>query len=293
MLAGSVLAFEVVRHVFVGTARGQHADAMALAGTGIGHDHIAGFMAAVLDAVSVLSVAAATVVIALVALLRGRVLPAAVAAALIVGANLTTQVLKPVIDRPDLGIDPERAAAGNSLPSGHATVTASVVVALVLVVPAAVRGPVAVAGTGVAALTGVATLSAGWHRPSDAVAALLVVSAWAAAAGLVLLATTGRAPASHAGTESGGHRLAVAVLAAVGVTALAVAAVALVLTDQVRDTSPDLVSRTRLLVAYGGGAAGIAGVACAVMAAALAGAPWLAPRPVRPDTGRRSPGGWR
>ena len=46
-----------------------------------------------------------------------------------------------MIYRPDLGVDPERAAAGNSLPSGHTTIAASVAVALVLVVPSKARGP--------------------------------------------------------------------------------------------------------------------------------------------------------
>src|SRR5207245_1071112 len=96
---------------------------------------------------------------------------------LIVGANLTTQLLKSVLVRPVLGIDPERAAAGNSLPSGHTTIAASVAVAVLLVVPAAVRGVSAVVGAVLTAAAGVATLSAGWHRSSDAVAALLVVGA--------------------------------------------------------------------------------------------------------------------
>ena len=45
---------------------------------------------------------------------------------LIVGSNLTTQLLKHWLTRPNFGIDPERVVAGNSLPSGHATVAASV-----------------------------------------------------------------------------------------------------------------------------------------------------------------------
>ena len=98
------------------------------------------------------------------------------------------------LDRPYLGVDPQRIEAGNSLPSGHTTVAASVAVALVFVLPPRARGFAAVVGAGYTALVGVATMSAGWHRPSDSVAALLVVGGWAAAAGLALMIAARLAP---------------------------------------------------------------------------------------------------
>ncbi len=159
--------------------------------------------------------------------------------------------------------------AGNSLPSGHATVTASVAVALVLVLPAAVRGIAALAGAGVTTVVGVATVSADWHRPSDVVAALLVVGAWAAVAGaaLALWRRYGRD-----GVRPGDlpHRAATVTLAAAGFGLLVAAAVALVVTDQVRDVPAEALGRTRLLVAYAGSAVGVAGTACAVIAPVLA-----------------------
>ena len=105
---------------------------------------------------------------------------------LIAGANLTVELLKRYLDRPNLGIDPERAGAGNSFPSGHTAIAASVAVAFVLVLPPKARGAGAVIGTFYAALVGVFTMSAGWHRPSDAVGALLIVGVWAALAGILL-----------------------------------------------------------------------------------------------------------
>lgn len=272
LAAAQVLAFESVRQVFVQTVRGQQVDTAALAGTGIGEGHVAGLVSAVLNTVSVLSVIAATVAIGFIALMRRRILLAVVATLMILGANLTTQLLKAFTERPDLGIDAARAAAGNSLPSGHTTVTASVVVALVLVSPAAVRGMAALAGAGVAALAGVATLSAGWHRPSDAVAALLVVGAWAAVAGLVLVLLRRDQHGGRRGgrTETEAHRMAVMTLTLVGFALLVVAVAALAMTDQVRDIPAESLSRARLFVAYAGGAAGIAGVASAVMALVLA-----------------------
>src|SRR5690606_39114784 len=79
--------------------------------------------------------------------------------------------------------------AGNSLPSGHATAAAAFAIGLTLVLPPRARGPVSLVGATYAAVVGVATLSSGWHRPSDVVAAYLVVGGWAAAAGLVLVLT--------------------------------------------------------------------------------------------------------
>lgn len=268
-LLAQVAAFEVVRRVFVDSVRGQWLDAAALTGHTIGEGYIEGLVDTVLNAVTVVSLAAATVAIGFIALMRGRVLLAAAAGLLIIGANVTSQVLKAGIDRPELGIDVIRAGAGNSLPSGHGTVAASVAVALVLVLPPRLRGAAGLLGAGYAALTGTATMSAGWHRPSDAVASLLLVGAWAALVGMVLAVV-------HRGDGEGqpqrAHRYVVTLLALAGIGLLALAAIAMGTTYQALDAVPDPVylSRTRLLVAYAGGAAGIAAVAALVMAMVVA-----------------------
>jgi membrane-associated phospholipid phosphatase len=270
VVALQIVAFEAVRRVFVTTVPGQQLDAIALAGNSIGQGHVSGLVSTILNTVSALSVIAATIAIGFIALMRRRVLLAAVATLMVVGANATTQVLKAVTERPELGIDMARAAAGNSLPSGHTTVTTSVAVALVLVLPAAVRGLAALVGAGVAAVTGVATLSAGWHRPSDAVAAFLVVGAWAAAAGLVLIVARRVSGASaEAGPAGNGHPKAVLTLLMVGLAALVVAGLGMFATSEVRQVPPELLSQVRLFVAYAGGAAGITGVAALVMALVL------------------------
>ncbi|MGW5016554.1 phosphatase PAP2 family protein, partial [Micromonospora chalcea] len=180
-------AFVLVWRFAVHTELGQWLDTVALTGNQIGQDRIDGPVDTLLNAMSVVSLLAATAVIGFIALIRGRKALAVTATLLIAGANVTTQLLKHFLVRPDFGIDPERAAAGNSLPSGHTSVAASVAVALILVLPRKLRAAGAFLGAGYAAAAGVATLSAGWHRPSDAVAAYLVVGAWAAVAGLVLL----------------------------------------------------------------------------------------------------------
>jgi membrane-associated phospholipid phosphatase len=115
-------------------------------------------------------------VLALVALARRRVDLFVRGAVLVAGANATTQLLKRVvIERPDYV-----TYGSNSLPSGHVTLVASVVLAALVVLPVAVRPLVVLVGGGWVALVAVSTVVSGWHRPSDTVAALLVCAGWAA-----------------------------------------------------------------------------------------------------------------
>lgn len=110
-----------------------------------------------------------------IALLRRAPWHAVAAIALVVGANLTTQLLKDhVFERPDL----LSLGAPNSLPSGHTTLAASVALGLVLIAPPALRIPAAVLGLAASLVVGAATVVAGWHRPSDVAAALLVTLGW-------------------------------------------------------------------------------------------------------------------
>lgn len=281
VLAAHVVALAIMQQVFVGSIRGQLVDTAALDANQIGQRHIEGLVDAVLDALTVVSLLTATVAIGFIALARGRVRLAVVTTLFIAGANLTSQLLKEAIVRPDFGIDVERAGAGNSLPSGHATVAASVVVALVLVLPPRVRGLAAFVGVGYAAVAGVATVSADWHRPSDAVASLLLVGAWAAVAGLAL-AFTG----ADRGVRSRPHRTAVLTLGLTGVGLLAGAGVALALTHRAVDGSVEALEsleRPALLTAYAGGAAGIAGTAALVVAVVLATVHVIVPEQVAPD----------
>lgn len=108
-----------------------------------------------------------------VALLRRRVARAAGATLLVVGANVTTQILKEAIPRPFFGIGTE-----NTLPSGHVTVVTSLVLATLLVAPSRLRAPVALLAAGAGTLTGAATIIQRWHRPSDVVAAFGVCALW-------------------------------------------------------------------------------------------------------------------
>ncbi|WP_433493696.1 phosphatase PAP2 family protein [Micromonospora sp. CA-248089] len=267
--------FGLVWRFAVHTELGQWLDTVALTGNRIGQDRIDGPVDTLLNAMSVVSLLAATAVIGFIALIRGRKALAVTATLLIGGANVTTQVLKHYLVRPDFGIDPERAAAGNSLPSGHTAVAASVAIALILVLPRKLRVTGAFLGAAYAAAAGVATLSAGWHRPSDAVAAYLVVGAWAAVAGLVLLFFQREQAVVEPGDA---HRMAGAVLAGLGVVALLASAVALSwLVD--RSTIPvEALGRRPLFIGYAGSAAGIGGTIAVVAALVLVVVHRLVPR---------------
>jgi hypothetical protein len=125
--------------------------------------------------VSVGSVAASMLACAALALVRRRTDLALGAVLLIVGANVTTQVLKY-----HLFTRAELSPAPNTLPSGHTTVALSIALAAVIVAPSTWRAAVAIGASAAASLVGVATVLGRWHRPSDVIAATFVCMVWAA-----------------------------------------------------------------------------------------------------------------
>lgn len=169
-VAGIVLTW----HVLVLSPRGQQLDDAAVDGALYGQGRLWQLAEPVLDVVSVGFVVVVLGVAMVLALLRRRWGLAVQVAVLVIGANVTTQVLKhAVLERPDLG-----HGTGNSLPSGHTTVAAAVSVALLMVAPRRARPVVALVGAAYTGATGVATMVGQWHRPSDVLAAILVVLAW-------------------------------------------------------------------------------------------------------------------
>lgn len=179
--AGLVACWRLI----VGTTRGQAWEESAYAGALYGRNTLWRLAEPVLDVVSVGFVVVVLGAAMLIALVRRRWGLALQVAVLVGGANITTQILKhQLLERPEVGVATENA--GNTFPSGHTTVGASVSIALLLVVPRRLRPLVALLGAAYTAFTGVSTLVGQWHRPSDVLAALLVVLAWA---GLVLALT--------------------------------------------------------------------------------------------------------
>lgn len=154
-----------------------------------------------LDTISVTSLALLGGAATVIAVARQRVHLALTAAAVVVGAVVTSEVLKLlVLGRPDLlgGNDPLSTA---SYPSGHATVAMSLAVAFTLVVPARVRGVTALGGLAYACLIGIGTVTAGWHRPSDVLGGFLVVMIWTGIAAAALIRWRGATPERFVGPD--------------------------------------------------------------------------------------------
>lgn len=172
---------------FVRTTTGQYIDESALVEAPAAQRWVGKQTAQFLDILPVSSVVLGGVVLLLVTLWRRRWLGAVIAVVAMVGANLSTQVLKAALpDRPDRGVT---TLDFNSLPSGHTTLAASAAAAVFLVASPRWRPMAAFLGASYAIFSGFSLLINQWHRPADVLAAYLMVGAWAALAGWVILRT--------------------------------------------------------------------------------------------------------
>lgn len=243
---------------FVDTFAGQMLERAAFDGADAGQGALWAVAEPVLDTVSVAFVVGGLGAAMGIALLRRRWGLAVQVAFLVVGANVTTQLVKhSLLGRENLI---GGWTADNSLPSGHTTVAGSVAAALVLVVPRAARPLVAILGGAYTAATGVSTLVGQWHRPSDVVAAVLVVLAWGA---LVCAFTPRSALDPGAGASPGS--VVTAVLLLVGAGAAGMAALwSLRATPATWDTTS-----AQEITAYLGGVAGVVAVTAAAFAILL------------------------
>jgi membrane-associated phospholipid phosphatase len=234
LAATSVLLLVIGYLVAVHTRFGQRIDTASLEGRTMDFA-VQEAVGRALDTVNVTSLVIATGALMVVAVLRRRPRLAVGIGVLVLGANVTTQVLKDVLDRPRLL---DGAPSLTSFPSGHATVAMSLALALVLVVPARLRVPVAVVGLAYAIAVGAATLTSAWHRASDVLGADLVSLAWAAGVAAWLVA-----PSAAAGfardRERAPRHLGVRTLDTVVVVATIVVLVAMLamIVDVVRDTN--------------------------------------------------------
>jgi len=107
------------------------------------------------------------------ALIRARPLLAVGVATLVFGTAFLAELLKEVLPRPALGVDPV-ALAGNTGPSGHASIAMAIALALVMVVPIRLRPVAAALGAAWATIIATSTLAAGWFRPGDALSGELL-----------------------------------------------------------------------------------------------------------------------
>ena len=156
--------------------------------------------------------------LALVALARGRPRIAAFVIALLALTSVSSQALKALLAYPRH--DPAIGTtfiAPEAFPSGHATASMALAIALVVVVPQRLRPAAAVVGAALAIGVSFSIVASGWHFPSDVVGGYLLATGWA----LVLLAgvrlTQARYPERHLrGRLAAGVRTATERAAAVG-----------------------------------------------------------------------------
>ncbi len=139
---------------------------------------------------------------------RGRARLAIVAAAILLGANLTTEVLKPLLAQthPHWMIPATVPVHPASWPSGHATAAMSLALALVLVAPARWRPLVAAAGAVFVVAVCYSFLTLAWHYPSDVLGGYLVAVTWTELALAALFALDARRASS---LVEAGHLLSV------------------------------------------------------------------------------------
>lgn len=187
LLAGAYL-------FFVASYTGQIVDERAKAGAVLGNWWFAHLADRFLGVVPLLCLGGGVVLVVVIGFVRRTVGLTALALAVIVGANVTTQVLKRTLSRPDTGAT---WLYGNSFPSGHATVAASVVLAVFLVVAPRLRPLVAALGAAFTVGVGMLLLASQWHRPSDIVAGILVAAIWGCLAGALAARLGWWAPAHH------------------------------------------------------------------------------------------------
>jgi membrane-associated phospholipid phosphatase len=111
----------------------------------------------------------------LVALARRRLWLALWIGLILVGANLTTQLLKRVLAE----ARPESLLSAGSWPSGHTTAAMALALCCVLAVPARLRPLVALGGAAFVFAVASSVLLTDTHYPSDVIAGLLVAGIWA------------------------------------------------------------------------------------------------------------------
>lgn len=263
----NVVLFSLVAHVSVRTITGQMLDTVALSGNSLGRRTVDAALDVALNAVSVVSLVVVLVAIAVVALARQRYSLAIMTAVIVIGSVGTSWLVKThLLYRPEWDVDPDRVGAGNSLPSGHATAAAAFAIGLTLVLPVAARGVASVLGATYAAFVGIATMSSGWHRPSDVIAAYLLAGAWAAFAGLVLVLVQRRSAVVVRRDRPG---WSLATTSAIG-AGLTVVGGALLLYVFQRMTEPvEYMANELLRLGYLGSAALITGSAYLMMAVVL------------------------
>jgi membrane-associated phospholipid phosphatase len=119
-------------------------------------------------------------IVVAIAFARGRARLALPVAAILLGANFTTELLKPslALTHPHWMVPAGIPVNPDSWPSGHATAAMSLTLALVLAAPARRRPLVAALGAVFVVAVCYSFLTLSWHYPSDVLGGYLVAVMW-------------------------------------------------------------------------------------------------------------------
>jgi len=176
--AASVVLLALTWYVSHYTGFGKHADVSILRGfadlTRPRLDRVTTFIAELCDPNRFLLLAAVPVAVALI---RRRPRVAVMLAVVLLCANETTQLLKPLLAAPRLP-GPWGLSYNASWPSGHATAAMSLALCSVIAAPARRRPAVAAAMAAFAIAVSYSFLELIWHYPSDVLGGFLVAGTW-------------------------------------------------------------------------------------------------------------------
>lgn len=179
------VAFVATYLFFVGTYVGQIVDERAFVGASEQHDTVYRIAGMVLDNVPYVAIGGGILIALTVGMVTRRFKHLAVALAAGTVAVIAAELAKHVfLVRAETGATD---LLDNSFPSGHATVVAAAGFAVFVVSPPRWRPLAAVLGGGFAVLTGILLVIQQWHRPSDVVAAFMLVAVCGCLAGIALL----------------------------------------------------------------------------------------------------------
>jgi membrane-associated phospholipid phosphatase len=161
---------------YIGFVR--HADAAVLNGfVGLGQPRLNRVTNAIADLCDPQPYVFLAAIPVLVAFLRGRPRVAITLAVILLCANETTELLKPLLGGPRdpvVGVTLSDA----SWPSGHATAAMSLCLCWVIAVPGRLRPAVAAVMAAFAIAVSYSFLELGWHYPSDVLGGFLIATVW-------------------------------------------------------------------------------------------------------------------
>jgi hypothetical protein len=233
LLIVGLAAVVVIVPVWAGTTQtytGQRLADLILYGRFAADAAVSNAATGTLAAVNLAYVAIATLGILTVAIARGGMGLGSAVVALLAGANITAQLLKDILERPNL-VGGSAYAAGNSFPSGTVTLAASIGFACILVAPRGLRTIVTAGAIVLTAAVGMSTITTGWHRLADVVGAILLSLAWASLVTGALVRAQGWMPRRSWGTGFGGRTTTVAAVAGVVAVVAGAAGLAVAMID--------------------------------------------------------------